>query len=221
VTDNCKGERDERLVLSYATTSATTYSFVTAGPGYRSWALCTVNDKTGELLITSDWGNWSHRWDASPSALGCATLTDFIGTRGASSYLATKLQGGSEGGRMFSADASAKAMCRFLCERRLEHGRDDYRRRDDYLSAGEARRIWDEVESVARDAEISLDLFIDQLIRIDGFSTYVTEEPWEHIKYIQTPGDRALRDIILPALIEACRTAGPAAESAAATRMVP
>src|SRR4051812_21467530 len=115
-----------KLVLTSAKAASITYSFVTEGdPGdFRSWALCTVNDQTGELIITSDWGNWLHRWHASPEALGAPTLTAFIGDRTEVDYLARKLQGGSRGGERFSAERTAGALRRMLCERRLRDGRE-------------------------------------------------------------------------------------------------
>lgn len=110
------------LALISTTSSATTYSFATTGDGFRSWALCTVNDATGELLITSDWGSWAHRWDPRPSSLGTQTLTAFIG-RVDVDYLARKMQRDRGAGRVFSAQATARELRRRLCERRRHDGR--------------------------------------------------------------------------------------------------
>jgi hypothetical protein len=88
------------------------------------WASCTVNDVTGELLITSDWGNWSHRWDPRPSCLGAPSLTVFIATRGDVDYLARKLQLDDGSGQRWSSAATAAALRRELCRQRLKEGRD-------------------------------------------------------------------------------------------------
>lgn len=109
-----------KLVKSGQTT-ATTYHFRPAERGF-GWALCTVNDGTGELLITSDWGNWSHRWSADPNHLGHPTLTHFIGERAGCDYLASKLSKREER-EVFDAVETVKHMQRVLCERRLEQGR--------------------------------------------------------------------------------------------------
>lgn len=115
--------RTPKLVLKSARSMSVTYSFETEGDRFRSWALCTVNDQTGELLISSDWGSWSHRWNASPSALGAPTLTAFIGDRGDVDYLARKLQKEGRGGQVFSTRETARALRWLLCERRLNDGR--------------------------------------------------------------------------------------------------
>lgn len=243
-----------KLVLTSAKAASITYSFVTEGdPGdFRSWALCTVNDQTGELLITSDWGSWSHRWHASPEALGAPTLTAFIGSRGDVDYLARKLQREGREGTRFSEEETTRALRRSLCERRLRDGREQLERRlepDDYdggripnhlmdryteaglpilsyrevdsptwkdplrkerlpyLTAEAARVLWDEIGETIGECGASTDLLFDRLLRLSGFVEYVTDEPWNHVMTEQTPEDRALRDIVLPALIEACKTA--------------
>lgn len=122
-----------KLVLRSTVTAATTYSFVTEGEGFHSWALCTVNDISGELLISSDWGSWSYRWHASRQSLGATNLTAFLGERGGVDYLARKLQGRESGAR-FSARATARALQQRLIERRREAARDQIEDR------------WDEVE---------------------------------------------------------------------------
>lgn len=238
-----------KLVLTSARSVAVTYSFETEGKGFKSWALCTVNDSTGELLITSDWGSWSHRWPASPEALGHPTLTAFIGTRADVDYLARKLQG-RRGGQRFSAEKTTKELRKLLCSRRLADGREQFERRLEdedfvdgkpmkylahrfteaglpifsdrlipagtfsapdrteelpYLDADTARRLWDEIESTVDDCGDSDELRSVRLSSLEGFSDYVTEAAWEYSMTEQTPEDRALRDIVLPALIEACR----------------
>jgi hypothetical protein len=245
-----------------ATQAAITYSF-RAAAGNFGWACCTVNDATGELLITSDWGNWSHRWDPRPSCLGAPNLTAFIGTRGDVDYLARKLQREGRAGRRWSAAATATELRRRLCERRLEHGREQIEGRLDpedrpgdmplqhlmepvgrytadglpiyshrmpaehragrpwklngemyeplpFLTRAEARRIWRELSELAEECEGSADLFYERVQQIDGFTDYVTEEPWEYGATEQTPEDRALREIVLPALITVCRARGAA-----------
>lgn len=244
-----------KLVLTSAKAASVTYSFVTEGDetAFRSWALCTVNDQTGELLITSDWGSWSHRWHASPEALGAPTLTAFIGTRGDVDYLARKLQREGRGGERFSEEKTVGVLRRLLCERRLRDGREQLARRlepDDYdggripnnlmdryteaglplfsyqevasptwqdplrkerlsyLTTEGARVLWDEIGETVGECGPSTDLMFDRLLRLSGFTDYVTDEPWNHTMTEQTPEDRALRDIVLPALIKACKDAG-------------
>lgn len=239
-----------KFVLKSAKAAATTYSFETEGEEFKSWALCTVNDHTGEVLITSDWGSWSHRWHASPEALGAPTLTAFIGTRADVDYLARKLQKEGRNGTCFSAPKTARELNRLLCARRLEDGREQLENRLEpedfdcgrlpnhymssytvaglplfshctvpaptwkdstrterlpYLTAEKARELWDAIESLGNECDRSSDLFWERLPAIPGFTDYVTDEPWEHGQTEQTFEDKALRDIVLPALIEACK----------------
>jgi hypothetical protein len=193
------------LRLVAVTTCAVTYSFFTTGSGFRSWALCTVNDATGELLITSDWGSWSHRWNTNPSALGAETLTEFIG-RGSIDYLACKLQREDRAGQRWSADATVKTLRRLLCGRRLADGRDRRKACQPLqLKRWHARDIWDQIGALVDGVGDSAALFYERACMIDGFSEFVTREPWEYGETEQTPEDRALRDSVLPALIAACR----------------
>lgn len=74
-----------------------------------------------------------------------------------------------------------------------------------YLSREVARRIWSELGELSDAVCRSSDLFYERVTKIDGFSDYVTGEPWDYLVTEQTPEDRALREIVLPALIEACR----------------
>lgn len=146
-----------KLKLARTHHAATTYHLVPEGRDF-GWALCTVNDSTGELLITSDWGNWAHRWSADPAHLGAPTLTHFLGERAGCHchYLADKLTRREDRER-FDARETVKHMRRVLCEQRLEQGRaviDYYRDEDpeDRIDVGgdwsehalgvEAREVW-------------------------------------------------------------------------------
>lgn len=77
----------------------------------------------------------------------------------------------------------------------------------EFLTKDEARRIWEELrfESGLADEVGSSDLYYDRVLRIDGFIEYVTEHPWEYGETEQTSEDRALREVILPALITVCQ----------------
>jgi hypothetical protein len=243
----------DTLIL-ISTSTATTYLF-RAAPGSFGWANCTVNDATGELAIQSDWGSWSYGWSPNPKNLGAPTLTAFIADRSSVDYIARKLQNEGTNGRRWSSEATAAALRRRLCERRLEDGRDQIEGRlepDDmpdgkplrhlvepvgrytaaglpiygsrmpfrwrvdgplyeplpYLTRDTARRLWDALGELADEVGRSADLFYERVQQIDGFTDYVTREPWEHGGTEQTPEDVALRNLVLPALIEACRARG-------------
>lgn len=109
--------------LARARATSTTYELIVDQP-LGGYALCTVNDQTGELLITSDWGNWAYQWSPRPEHLGATSLTAFFGGERDVSvdYVARKLQGASRG-EQFSAEASTSEIIGRIAERRLEDGR--------------------------------------------------------------------------------------------------
>jgi hypothetical protein len=203
--------------------TSTTYEF----RGDFGWANCTVNDATGELGIQSDWGTWSHRWSPNPEHLGAPSLTAFIGTRGDVDYIARKLQHEGRDGRRWSATKTARELQRRLCQRRLEQGRRDTQNRTmfPYPSRHDARHVWDLIESTAHDVpggDAGAHLFYERLLRDEGFTDFVTTEPWEYSQTEPTPEDVVLRQLVLPALIEACRTgAAAAAPQSASVEMTP
>jgi hypothetical protein len=219
------------LKLAKVHSAATTYHLVPKEEREKGfgWALCTVNDATGELTITSDWGNWSHRWSADPKHLGAPSLTHFIGSRGACNYLADKLsrESGPRSGEEFDPEATVKKFRGWLAERRLEQGRDhrelgwdpddharapssvrqerywhDIVNNKEPLTRRIAREIWDALGGELQECR-SADLFIERFFKIQGCS-WITEEPWEYAVYSPTTGYQVLLHSILPALVEAC-----------------
>ena len=196
---------DPTLELVEILTSARTYRFH-AAKDLGGWALCTVNDTTGELLIMSDWGNWSHLWN--PKHLGSPSLTHFIADRRSYDYLANKLLG-SRDARVLDADATIKKWRGVLCARRLEEGRAGadnppyYLPRKERLDACLAREIWDRLGSLFED-EGNEPIFIEHAWQIEGFSRWISSEPWDDTAHRYSHEYKVLVDFLLPALAEAC-----------------
>lgn len=198
------------------------------------WAICTVNDATGELLITSDWGNFAHRWN--PDHLGAPSLTHFIGNfatytdRGRYDYLAGKLLGA--GAREFSpAGTTAQLKGRILERRREDAGRwsawlesDPSGRRFRILSRETARELWDELDELANElspgrGEQVRALYWERLP--DEMHDYFSDL-WEDGVEEPTAEYKALCELLLPAIAQAClETARGRDGAAAAPRGLP
>lgn len=196
--------QDPKLSLVATLTSARTYRFQSADR-LGGWALCTVNDGTGELLITSDWGNWAHLWN--PKHLGCPSLTHFIATRIHYDYLANKLLG-RDGTWVLDAHATIKKWRRALCAHRLEQGRGGgvdlpYLPREQRLDAALARAIWYQLGSLFDD-QGNAALFIEHAWEIEGFSHWICERPWEEVEHCYSHAYELLVNFLLPALSKAC-----------------
>ena len=214
--------------------TATTYHFRVEPLRSIGWALCTVNDGTGELAITSDWGNWAHRWHANPASLGHPTLTHFLGERAGCHYLADKLTRREERER-FDARETVKHMRRVLCEQRLEQGRaviDYYRDEDpgdrldvaadwsEHALGVEGREVWcygskerwPLTKRTARDIFRRLDrlggcLSAEEFVQDFlriGGHEWITDEPHYELRTRPTTEYMVLLHGILPALVEAC-----------------
>lgn len=198
--------RDPKLALVATLACARTYHFQST-ERLGGWALCTVNDVTGELLIVSDWGNWSHLWN--PKHLGSPSLTHFIADRQGYDYLANKLLGRSDCW-VIDADATIKKWRGQLCARRLAEGREGadappyYLSYKDRLDANLAREIWDRLGSLLDD-EGNESIFIEHAYQIEGFSRWISKEPWECTEHRYSHEYRVLVDFLLPALAAACK----------------
>jgi hypothetical protein len=168
------------------------------------WAICTVNDGTGELLILSDWGSWSHRWNIAH--LGKPTLTEFIADVSGVDYLSDKLHYGRTR-EVFDPEASVAALRARLLERQEVTSREDLSPLD--------QEAWDEL--AALETEVSREMFSDHL----PASTFdrITSEPWEWYVHKEPAASRILRTAILPALIAALQPpAAPAQAQEGASR---
>lgn len=167
------------------TSTAITFHFrVVDRTRHMGWALCTINETTGELTVCSDWGNWTYLWghsgmpQSSYSFLQREGLLEFIGDRsdGGCDYLAMKL---TSDGR--------------------SNGRDDAKRFDAHKTCLKFKEMLRERRrEVKRDAS----LWCERLMQLDNW-TWITNEPWEHTVYEPTTAFYVLRDGILPALRDA------------------
>jgi len=210
----------EPLVL-ISTSMATTYNFRAATSGLIGWACCTVNDTTGELTITSDWGNYGHRWNTDHLG-SCAggdrrTLTDFISV-GSIDYLADKLMSREQIDR-FDAEATMKEFRDMLRDKRRESKRwyAGLPRqawegpRDDEIDKDTARRLWDAIESLCIDVENTRnggDWFVDGYFSrrdMADAGRLICDEPWNLIRTKPSGEYLAITTIVLPALVAACR----------------
>lgn len=177
---------------------ATTYSFRPQDGGSGGWALCTVNDSTGELAIQSDWGQWAYRWHATPESLGAPTLTAFLGQRGSADYIADKLTSKTgDGDRMARYQFDSYGTVREL--RKIAGARYGNKKIDKVECAAFCRDF-DQLKGIA-----SSDRFIEEYFKIDGYEI-ICEEPWDECQQEHTNSYLVLLHSIVPALITACRT---------------
>jgi hypothetical protein len=174
-----------KSLLLAATSTATTYRFTSPKP-LGGWACCTVNDHTGEVCITSDWGNWAHRWNVNH--LGTPTLTDFI-AGGQWDYLARKL---CDHATEFDAEATVENLHRILIERR----------RENRIDRDTARYVWDQIECIGDDCTRNADLFYERLTTDAVIDRAIGESPWECGRERPTEEYKVLVEVILPALVK-------------------
>ena len=166
-------------LVSVMTSHAMVYSLRFESYG---WATVIVSDMTGMLSITSDWGNWSHRWNPAHLGTPPPSLTEFI-ARGSYDYLANKLIPGGES-TVLDID-----------ETKLEWKREILRqRRANDIVASRARELWDDV--------CAFDW--DQLGQMYP-SWDLVDDPWLLNKNRPAPEYLALTTIVLPALVGAIR----------------
>lgn len=174
------------------TSAAVTYSF---RGEHCAWACCTVNEDTGELSITSDWGNWSFRWNIGH--IGSPSLHAFIG-RGSLDYLANKLTpGGSRD--QFDPDATTAEFRKLVLEARRELR----------IDKDAAREYWEELGSLAADCGDSCDLYLERFYHTEMARDMSVDEPWGYTQTRSSSEYRALMEIVLPPLCAVCKDEAP------------
>lgn len=174
------------------------------------WAYAYVDDNSGILIIVSDWETWSHRWHATPAALGAPTLTHFLATRSDTDYIGRKLT--TEHGRKgdgkparseFDRKATVKQFRKLLCERRRQAADCPTSPRWKDLTKDMARALWDRLDEI--DADDS-GRFMDQFYEMDDHGLIDDSgEPYENFVYRSTNAYMVLTKCILPALIASCK----------------
>jgi hypothetical protein len=169
---------------------ATAYHFRVADKKDFGWAICTVNDVTGELSIQSDWSNGcGFRWHVDH--LGAPTLTHFLARyRDDNDYLIGKLLP-PERRRVFSSTITQDLIRQHILEAR----------RETRISKDDARDWWDEVGGID---ETHPEHFFARLP--EGLVDALSLDPWyETFREEETTEAWALRTFILPALCASCR----------------
>jgi hypothetical protein len=207
-----------------AVSAARSYKFypVDQERHWAGWAICTINDETGELSIQSDWGSWQHRWSSDPKHLGAATLTAFIARREHDGYLADKLTTDGVDRNVFDADATVRAARREVL--RMRRGTD----RRTAIDKDEARDLWEALSELLDCHDVNL--FLERFYNVEVFNrspygdprpsglTRIWEEPWHMLEHRNSQRYEILFGSILPALREALRAEAAAAAPAPDTQ---
>jgi len=161
---------------------------------WSEWALCTVNDGTGELTVCSDWGNFTYLWSARPEHLGQPSLTHFIASRSSAHYLADKLTSSDPKLRhRFSPEETVRYLCRMVGKRYRDGDIDKETCR---CHVEELRDLLSHDVADARD-------FVDRFFEIEEHGA-IANEPWHCFQHEETTAYLVLLHAILPALIAAC-----------------
>ena len=176
-------DRDEHTLRSHTVAEGAVYHLRFGGCG---WAVVVVSDMTGMLAITSDWGNWSHRWN--PEHLGAPSLTAFL-ARGSYDYLANKLIPGGET-RVLDYDATRDEWKREILRRRRSGSLDRFR----------ARELWDDVCA------------FDWPTLGQAYPSWdLVDDPWDMNQNRPAPEYLALTQVVLPAFVGVLRERAEAA----------
>ena len=193
-------ERHDPKLQFTGSSSAVSYHFRSS----HGWAICTVNDTTGELSIQSDWGSWQHRWSSDPKHLGAPTLTAFLRDRKAVDYLYDKLHYGRTRGK-FDAEETIKALRQHMLE-------DRDMTEEQILADDQFRDAWEEIEELdgCTTGDEFLHAWHDRLSQETRDA--ITDEPWDFLRDIEPWPSVILREAILPAFIAALNA--PAAAEA-------
>lgn len=152
------------------------------------WAICTVNNDTGELAVQSDWGTWAYRWHVESLT---KPLVDFLATAEVN-YVANKLA--HDESHVFDASLTVAALRKKLCHERLQEGT--------ALTKLAARTLWNKLGDLKSCG--SYDEIYEAFGNID-FSELITDEPWNYVATAPSYVWNMLTQSLIPALAQACR----------------
>jgi hypothetical protein len=165
--------------------TAQSYRFVFEKP--EAWFIATINDSTCELLITSDYGNYAHRW---PNAFGGRTLTEFLASKGREQYdcdyIVNKLRTSTRSKELDEVVDDAATRTEVA-------GRIIKARREQELSMRSARSLWDDMESWIGD-DCNMEALSSELAEFLGGQ----HEAWGCIRHKPSGWYLVLRDELLP-----------------------
>jgi hypothetical protein len=150
------------------------------------WAHFTICDVTFELLMTSDYGNYAHRW---PPHFGGQTLTEFLATKGRGQYdcdyIVNKLASSTRSRELedeVDCEQTEGELKRVICERRRARA----------ISADLAREAWDDLIGEWVAEECNAHALPKRLYEA------VNEEIWHCVRMCKSGWYLMLRDEILP-----------------------
>jgi hypothetical protein len=153
-----------KLVKYYETTKRSFCFQFKAG-----WAHFTVDDKTGEFSVQSDWGDYAYRWHVG--AIGESSMYEFLANVDAH-YIVDKLGYGEprEFRKEYQEDATRKALQREVCSQR----------RRDCISKEDARVVYDELDSMDCAAEAiyyEMPRYVSDLFKYTDIYEFFVYEP--------------------------------------------
>lgn len=185
-------DRAKQLVEgAIAPRSATVYSFRGSGQ-WRDWFIATIDDDAAVLSITSDYGEWSHRWPSERE-----TLTHSLAWSFDRHYVSGKLTT-REQRQVYDPAATEKRIREHILE---------WRRQGD-LTKEDARTAWDGLDDL--DTWENEQCLVGELHDLDatlkspgalfGWEAYECLQHKPRASYVH------LRDTYLPALAQRLRT---------------
>lgn len=153
------------------------------------WATWFVDDRTGTLSLSSDWGDYAHRWGRG-SWLGVdpPDLSRALATRLGADYIARKLFGLRA--RAHDPEKTRAAFRDVVLDRR----------REGYLDRETARALWRELDDVDWSSSESVQRAADYGLLGKHFS-----DAWELCAESETTWFLVVRDQLLPVFLDALR----------------
>ena len=156
------------------------------------WAIFTINNKTGEFSIQSDWGNWSYRWGISNLGEEAQAhekpLAYFLSDRTEAGYIVNKFSYNRKDYEEFDGEETQEAIKKDIIRNR----------RDGEIDAEEARMYWDKLDRIDFD---DVNGFFQDM-EYNFTQDYIFGLPQEYIVMRQTAHFNILQYKLLPFFFE-------------------